>query len=135
MVINHPFQGHSLPSPSAHCLSWKPGPGQASNRKQFPLLFPWMEASDSLEPRAVVADDDFEELVSVDPLDKSSRALVARDICRITGDEVTDKLIDGVVTLLLKSAQDISHESLHVSRLIAREIKFCCAVVDQDCLR
>ena len=40
MVIYHPLQGHSLPSHSAHCLSWKPGPGQASNRKQIPLLFP-----------------------------------------------------------------------------------------------
>ena len=94
-----------------------------------------MEASVSLQSRAVIADDDFEELVSVDPLDKSSRALVARDISRITGDKITDKLIDGIVTLLLKSAQDIRHESLHVSRLIAREIEFCCAVVYQDCLR
>ena len=94
-----------------------------------------MEASVSLESRAVVADDDFEEFVSVDPLDKSSRALVARDICRISGDEVADKLIDGVVALLLKSAQDIRHESLHISRLVAREIEFCRAVVYQNCLR
>ena len=40
MVIYHPLQGHSLPSPSAHCLSWEPGPAQKTNPTTLPYHQP-----------------------------------------------------------------------------------------------